>query len=109
MMVPERRKETKLVMMKESRVPAPATPASVGVERGTEEQFAVAIVVRVLLKKADDGSGRNARRNHARMFRKRLWCGNEFEVVQVRSAMQDQQAQPLYVIISKVSHPSVLI
>lgn len=80
-MVPERRKETKLVMMKESRVPAPATPASVGVERGTDEQFAVAIVVRVLLKKADDGSGRNARRNHTQMFGRRLWCVNECEDV----------------------------
>lgn len=39
MMAPESRKETKFVMMKERRVPEPATPASVGVKSGTFKQL----------------------------------------------------------------------
>jgi hypothetical protein len=45
MMVPESRKEMKFVIMKESRVPAPATPASVGVVSGMTVQLKAMIAV----------------------------------------------------------------
>lgn len=41
MIIELRVKDMKFVMMKERRVPAPATPASVGVVSGTTEQFMV--------------------------------------------------------------------
>lgn len=49
MMTALRRSERKFVMMNESRVPAPATPASVGTVAGTAEQFPVLTTMTAVL------------------------------------------------------------